>query len=167
MMENNELDTINRIASKSDPLERAVQHIVNLHTSEIQSVVHKIKDLLKDDTDQLTDAEIEDIMLQLPMLLFDVTDDQEYVGLQYDLAEQIHQEAYNEAYRYAEGTIQDKKSLSELQVQVQKMDSLIFERAYKIIKQKLAMAVEILNAVKKIQGSRQLRYEMYRYRQKM
>ena len=166
-MENYELDTINRIATKSDPLEIAVKHIVDLHTNEIQIVVHKIKDLLRDDTDQLTDAEIEDIMVQLPILLFDVTDDQEYVGLQYDLAEQIHQEAYNEAYRMAEGTIQDKKSIAELQVQVQKLDSLIFERAYKIIKQKLAMAVEVLNAVKKIQGARQLRYEMYRYRQRL
>lgn len=153
-----------RVESRSSGVEMAVKHIVDLHTKELQIVIHKIRDLLKDETDQLTDLEIDDIMLQLPILLFDVTDDQELVGMQSDLASQIYKESYNEAYKLARGTIADKQSVAELNAMEQKLDSLIYERAYKIIKQKINMAIETLNAVKKVQSTRQQRYDFDRYR---
>ena len=70
-----------RDEGKSLPLEQAVHTIVDLHTKDLQMVIHKIRDLLKDETDELTDTEIDDIMLQLPILLFDITDNQELVGV--------------------------------------------------------------------------------------
>lgn len=155
-----------RVESRSSSVEMAVKNIVDLHTKELQIVIHKIRDLLKDETDQLTDLEIDDIMLQLPILLFDVTDDQELVGMQSDLASQIYKESYNEAYKLARGTIADKQSVAELNAMAQKLDSLIYERAYKIIKQKINMAIETLNAVKKVQSTRQQRYDFDRYRPK-
>ena len=157
---------IERIEQVGKPLEVAVQNIVKKHTEELEIIIHKIRDMLKDDTDQLTDLEIDDIMLQLPMLLFDVTDDQELVGMQADFSKQIYNEAYNEAYKLARGTINDKKSATELSVINQQLDNLIYDRAYKIIKQKIAMAVEVLNAVKKVQASRQQKFEIDRFRPK-
>lgn len=153
-----------RVEGRSFPLEQAVKNIVDLHTKDLQIVIHKIRDLLKDETDQLTDLEIDDIMLQLPILLFDITDDQELVGMQSDLATQIYKESYNEAYKIARGTIADKQSVAELNAMASKLDSLIYERAYKIIKQKISMAIETLNAVKKVQTSRQQKYDIDRYR---
>jgi hypothetical protein len=155
-----------RVEGKSLPLEQAVHNIVDLHTKELQIVIHKIRDLLKDETDELTDTEIDDIMLQLPILLFDITDNQELVGMQSDLATQIYKESYNEAYKLARGTIADKQSVAELNAIASKLDSLIYERAYKIIKQKISMAIETLNAVKKVQTSRQQRWDIDRYRPK-
>lgn len=152
------------VESRSTPLENAVNSIVKRHTEDLQIVMHKIKDMLKDDTDQLTDLEIDDIMLQLPILLFDLTDDQELVGMQSDLANQIYQEAYNEAFNLARGTVADKKSVAEIQSMGMKVDTLIYDRAYKIIKQRIAMAIETLNAVKKVHTSRQQRYELDRFR---
>lgn len=152
-----------RIETKCKPAEDAVKSIVYEHTHELEEVIHKIRDMLKDDTDQLTDLEIDDIMLQLPILLFDKTDDQELVGLESDLSSQIHKEAYSEAYRAARGTIVDKQSMAELNAMAQKLDSYIYDRSYKIIKQKISLAVETLNAVKKIQSSRQQRYDMGKF----
>lgn len=152
------------VETKSASLEQAVKNIVKIHTEELENVIHKIRAMLKDDTDQLTDLEIDDIMLQLPILLFDVTDDQELVGMQSDLASQIYKEAYNEAYRIARGTIADKQSVAELTAIESKLDSVIFDRAYKIIKQKISMAIETLNAVKKVQASRQQKYDIDRFR---
>ena len=105
---------IERVDNKSTPLVQAVESIVNHHTGELDDVIHKIRSMLKDETDQLTDLEIDDIMLQLPILLYDNTDNQELVGLQSDLANQIYKEAYNEAYKIARGTIADKTSVAEL-----------------------------------------------------
>jgi hypothetical protein len=150
---------ITRVDDRSKPLLNAVESIVAKHTGELENVIHKIRDMLKDDTDQLSDLEIDDIMLQLPILLFDVTDDQELVGLQSDLANQIYKEAYSEAYKIARGTVADRTSVAELSAMANKLDSYIYDRAYKIIKQKIEMARETLNAVKKVQVSRQQRYD--------
>lgn len=153
-----------RVETVSLPLEKIVNNIVSDHIGELETVIHKIRDMLKDETDQLTDLEIDDIMLQLPILLFDNTDDQEIVGMQSDLSSQIYKEAYNEAFKLARGTVADKTSVAELTAMAQKLDTLIYDRAYKIIKQKINMAVETLNAVKKIQSSRQQRYDLDRFR---
>lgn len=161
-----QIDYRQRIESKSAPIEQAVNSIVEQHTKDLSEVIHKIRLLLKDETDELTDAEIDDIMLQLPILLYDNTDDQEVVGLQSDLATQIYKESYNEAYKIARGTIADKQTAAELASMSNKLDSIIYDRAYKIIKQKLSLAVETLNAVKKVQSSRQQKYDLDRYRNK-
>ena len=158
-MEIDNVGHLERVDDKSQPLLNAVNTIVDKHTGDLAQVIHKIRDMLKDETDQLTDLEIDDIMLQLPILLFDVTDDQELVGLQSDLANQIYNEAYNEAYKLARGTMGDKKSVAELNAMTNKLDSFIYDRSYKIIKQKIQMAQETLNAVKKVQTSRQQRYD--------
>ena len=159
-MEETNIEYIKRIESKSTPLEEAVQNIVDRHTKDLSTIIHKIRTLLKDDTDQLTDLEIDDILLQLPIVLYDITDDQEVVGLQSDLANQIHKESYNEAYRTARGTISDKATVAELNTMIQKMDSIIYDRSYKLIKQKVSMAIETLNSVKKVRDSRAQRYDM-------
>ena len=74
--------------------------------------------------------------------------------MQSDLAGLIYKEAYNEALKIARGTVQEKTSASELATMTEKFDTVIYDRAYKIIKQKISMAVEVLNAVKRIQATR-------------
>lgn len=143
-----------RIGGSSVAIENAIHRIVDDHIGELNDVVEKIRAMLKDDTDILTDQEIEDILLQLPLLLYDVTDDQEVVGMQSDLAGLIYKESYNEALKIARGTVQEKTSASELATMTEKFDTVIYDRAYKIIRQKISMAIEILNAVKRIQATR-------------
>lgn len=159
----NDYEYTKNVEKYSTPIEGVINNIVHNHVAELENIIHRIRDMLKDDTDQLTDLEIDDIMLQLPILLFDITDDQELVGMQSDLASQIYKEAYNEAYKTARGTIADKQSVAELSAMTGKLDSVIFDRAYKIIKQKINMAIETLNAVKKVQAARQQKYELGRF----
>ena len=149
------INYLQRVEDKRFPLEDAVNKIVNKHTGELQSVINKIKNMINDQTKQLSNIEIDEILLQLPLLLFDLTDDQEIVGLQADFSHQLYKEAYNEAYKITKGTIADKNSSCELTSLVQKMDSIIYDRAYKIIRQQVNMAVEILNSVKKLRDTRQ------------
>lgn len=143
-----------RVGGTSVPIENAIARIVDEHIGELDATIDKLKQMLKDDTDILTDQEIEDIMLQLPILLYDVTDNQEVVGMQSDLAGLLYKEAYNEALKIARGTVQEKTSASELATMTEKFDTVIYDRAYKIIRQKISMAIEILNAVKRIQSTR-------------
>ena len=160
------IDYQERILDKSNSLEMAVNNIVQSHTKELTAHINSIRSMLKDDTDILSDQELEDIMLRLPILLYDKTDDQEIVGLQSDFANQIYREAYNEAYKLARGTVADKSSVAELNTLRNKLDQIIFDRAYRIIKQKIGMAMETLNAVKKVQSMRQERNNLERFSNK-
>ena len=80
------------------------------------------------------------------------------------MANQIYKEAQSEAYRAARGTISDKNAVADLQTRAQQLEKIIYERSYKIIKQKFELAIETLNAVKKVQASRQQKYDIDKYR---
>ena len=60
-------------------MEQTIKTIVDSRTSEVTSIIHKIRQLLKDDTTELSDLEIDDILLQLPIILYDSLDGQEVV----------------------------------------------------------------------------------------
>lgn len=141
-------------------MESIIRKIVDSKTSEVTDVVHLVRSLLKDETDQLTDLEIDDILLKLPIVLYDAIDEQEVVGLQLDMAKQIYKEAQSEAYKLARGTIADKNAVTDLATRAEQLEQIIYDRSYKIIKQKFEMAIETLNAVKKVQASRQQRYDL-------
>ena len=150
----NAQDSNSRIGGQSVAIENAIHRIVDLHIGELNTTIDKVKQLLSDETALLTDMEIEQILLHLPLLLYDVTDNQEVVGMQSDFAGILYKEAYNEALRLARGTVQEKTSASELATLTEKFDTVIYDRAYKIIKQRISMAMEVLNAVKKIHSTR-------------
>lgn len=144
-------------------MEAVIRKIVDNKTSEVSDIIHKIRAMLKDDTTELSDIEIDDILLQLPIVLYDAMDEQEIVGMQLDLANQIYKEAQSEAYRIARGTISDKNAVADLQTRAQQLEKILYDRSYKMIKQKFEMALETLNAVKKVQASRQQRYDLGKY----
>ena len=129
-------------------IESVIKRIVESKTSDVTSIIHNIRTWLKDDSTELSDIEIEDILLQLPIVLYDSMEEQEIVGMQLDMSNQIYKEAQSEAYRLARGTISDKNAEADLKTRAEQIEKIIYDRSYKIIKQKFEMAVETLNAVK-------------------
>ena len=144
-------------------IESVIKRIVESKTSDVTSIIHNIRTWLKDDSTELSDIEIEDILLQLPIVLYDSMEEQEIVGMQLDMSNQIYKEAQSEAYRLASGTISDKNAEADLKTRAEQIEKIIYDRSYKIIKQKFEMAVETLNAVKKVQASRQQKNEFGRF----
>lgn len=144
-------------------MEDVIRSIVESKTKDISIIIHKIQMLLKDNTQELTDAEIDDILLQLPIVLYDSMEEQEIVGMQSDMANQVYKQAQSEAYKMARGTISDKNAAADIQTRQEQLEKILFDRSYKIIKQKFEMALETLNAVKKVQSSRQQRYDLSRF----
>ena len=64
-MSYNAQESRSRVSGPSSTLENAINRIVDEHISNLSAVIDKIKNMLNDDTDILTDQEIEDILLQL------------------------------------------------------------------------------------------------------
>ena len=150
----------------TNQMEQIIKKIVDIRTKEISIIIHKIQSFLKDDTQELTDLEIDDILLQLPIVLYDAMEGQEIVGMQSDMATQLYKQAQSEAYNLARGTISDKNAVADIKTRQQQLEKILFDRSYKIIKQKFEMAIETLNAVKKVQASRQQRYDLGRFSNK-
>ena len=75
----------------------------------------------------------------------------------------MHKEAYSEAFRIARGTIADKNSVADLNTRSEQIEKIIFERAYKGIKLKIEMAVEMLASIKKVQSARMQQYDMTKF----
>ena len=150
----------------TNQMEQIIKKIVDTRTEEISIIIHKIQSFLKDDTQELTDLEIDDILLQLPIVLYDAMEGQEIVGMQSDMATQLYKQAQSEAYNLARGTISDKNAVADIKTRQQQLEKILFDRSYKIIKQKFEMAIETLNAVKKVQASRQQRYDLGRFSNK-
>ena len=150
-------------AQSTVEIEDIIRNIVKNKTEDVTIIIHNIRKLLKDDSNELTDLEIDDILLQLPIVLYDSMEEQEIVGMQSDMANQIYKQAQSEAYKMARGTISDKNAVADIQTRQQQLEKILFDRSYKIIKQKFEMALETLNAVKKVQSSRQQRYDLSRF----
>lgn len=144
-------------------IEDVVRRIVDNKTHEVTTVIHKIRSWLKDESQELSDQEIEDILLQLPILLYDAMEEQEIVGMQLDMANQIYKEAQSEAYKLAKGTIPEKNAVADLKTRAEQLEKIIYDKSYKAIKLKFEMAIETLNAVKKVQASRQQKYDLGRF----
>ena len=144
-------------------MEEVIRNIVDSKTKEVTDLIHQIRLWLKDETTELSDLEIDDILLQLPIYLYDSMEEQEIVGMQLDMASQIQKEAYSEAYRLARGTISDKNAAADIETRAQQLEKIIYDRSYKMIKLKFEMAMETLNAVKKVQAARQQRYDLGRF----
>ena len=79
------------------------------------------------------------------------------------MANQVHKEAYSEAYKLARGTIPERQSVADLTTRAEQLEKILFDRSYKMIKQKFEMAIETLNAVKKVQAARQQRYDLNKF----
>ena len=79
------------------------------------------------------------------------------------MANQVHKEAYSEAYKLARGTIPERQSIADLKTRAEQLEKILFDRSYKMIKQKFEMAIETLNAVKKVQAARQQRYDLNKF----
>ncbi len=63
----------------------------------------------------------------------------------------MKQEKYNEVYRNLEkGTINDKTSKAELEAQAETITNIIYDRAYKICREKTDAAYELLGSIKKV-----------------
>ena len=106
-------------------IESVIKRIVESKTSDVTSIIHNIRTWLKDDSTELSDIEIEDILLQLPIVLYDSMEEQEIVGMQLDMSNQIYKEAQSEAYRLARGTISDKNAEADLKTRAEQIEKII------------------------------------------
>lgn len=153
------------VEQNSDIIINIVNDVVKKNTSELDDYIQYMKQVLQDcgEGKPISNTILEDITIVLPVLLYSITDRQESVGIKEDIAKATKNEIFNNIYSDIEkGTVQDKTSEAELGSQKEAITHIIYQRAYKIIKAKADLGLELLQSVKKILSKRITELEITR-----
>lgn len=147
------------ISENSKLIEDIAFNISKEFTQELDKVMGTCKSIFQS-KDKITNQEIEDLLAQLPSILYFVNEGQEAVGIKQDIAEMTRKTNYNIAREKANGTVADKNTTAESQVINEAINEIIYQRAYKLIRAKIEMAQEMVNSLKRIFDARMMEYQI-------
>lgn len=147
------------ISENSKLIEDIAFNISKEFTQELDKVMGTCKSIFQS-KDKITNQEIEDLLAQLPSILYFVNEGQEAVGIKQDIAEMTKKTNYNIAREKANGTVADKNTTAEGQVINEAINEIIYQRAYKLIRAKIEMAQEMVNSLKRIFDARMMEYQI-------
>lgn len=143
-----------RIDNNSQLINNLTNKLVADYCKGLDELVYSLNNIVKDFKHPPTDEELAYYVVNLPIQLYFNGEAQENLGIKVDVAKAIKQEKYNEIYREVNGTIADKTAHSELASQSEEITRIIYDRAYKIVKEKAEAASKLLDSIKKIMTRR-------------
>ena len=82
--------------------------------------------------------------------MYFVSSKQELLGIKSDIAEALRDERYNTAFMNATGTVASKESQALSAIKEEDVIKIVYERAYKILKNKYNAIDKWIDAIKKI-----------------
>lgn len=145
-------DKINHNAQKVDEI---VKRLVDSYAKPLDDYIAKCADIITDKINPPSDEELDDMCMTIPCYLYFTGEGQEALGLREDIAKAIKMELYNNVYEQAIGTIADKTATAELASQHEYIVHSCYQRAYKQLKIKYEIGLELLNSIKKVISRRQ------------
>jgi len=161
-----EIDVVEKIQEKINEnfivLGEVVDKLVADYCKPLDEYIRYIEDILQDIKNPVTDIELDDFALNLPVLLYFTGEGQEALGIKEDISKAIRMEIYNQVFEATAGTIADKTATAELASQDKYIVNTAYTRAYKKIKLRMELGNEILQSVKKVISRRMAEYEMSR-----
>lgn len=152
-----------RIELNANKLDEIVNSIINPYVQDLDKYIDFVSKIIKDDTNPPTAQELDDFCLNLSVYLYYASGMQERLGVKDDIARAIYQEMYHSSRdKIEKGTVQDKDSLAALASQQEYLTSVLYKRAYNIVKAKVSAGQELLSSVKKIISRRMSEMELTR-----
>ena len=151
-----ELDTqkaqhiISRVDKNSELVDELVDNLVQEYCSQLDEYMKQIDDVLTQQEFPVTNVQLDDFTLNLPVILYFVSSAQESLGIKEDVSNAIRAEIYNKVREKASGTVADKDTAAELATQAEAIVSIAYKRAYRKVKARVEAAYEMLNSVKKV-----------------
>lgn len=149
-MDENIQNIVDSINNDSKYLDDIVEGLVISCCQDLDDYISYVKRLLDDVNTPIADAELDDIVLTIPTLLYFTGNLQETLGIREDIARMEETNKYNQVLVNAEGTVQARQAYAKLQVQNESLATLVYQRACRKIKLRCDYASEILQSAKKI-----------------
>lgn len=144
-----------RIEDNASKVDQIVNRLVDDYAKKLDDYVRVCSEIIMDTQNPPTDEELDDMCMTLPCYLYFISEGQEALGLREDVAKAIKMELYNNTYEQAVGTIADKTATAELASQHEFIVHSCYQRAYKQLKMRYEIGLELLNSIKKVIGRRQ------------
>ena len=148
------------VTKNSEAINQIVNQLVADYCRNLDEYVKYINKVIQDQEQPVTAEELDDFVIQLPILLYFAGEAQENLGINEDIAKAKKMEKYNNIYNQVKGTIADKTAKSEIASQTEYLTHIIYNRAYKIVKAKMEAAYELLNSCKKVISRRMAELEI-------
>lgn len=140
-----------KVELDAQQLQHIIDEIITPYTEDLDKYVDFVKSILKDGEHPATAQELDDFCMNISVYIYYASGMQEQLGIKDDIAKALYKEMYHSARDSIEkGTVADKDSLAELASQQEYLTSIVYKRAYSIVKAKVNAAQEILSSVKKI-----------------
>ena len=161
------VDTIEQLMDKVDEdseyIQQIVDHLVESCCSTLDEYVKYISGLLANSSAEVTNDQLDDIILTIPTLMYFVGTQQEKYGIKRDVSKASKMIIYNKVFKETAGIQADKKSAAEKATFDEDMVATIYSSAYDTIKSKLAYATELLQSAKKVVSRRMTEIELTRF----
>lgn len=132
----------------SKTIETIVKQIVDKEIGFINEYVDDINKAL--DEDDLTVEQLNRILIRLCSFSYYIAERQEMLGVRSDIADMLHKEVYNNNFLDSVGTIAKKQSLAEEMAKEEAVVSIVYNKAYKILKNRRDSIDKYSDAVKKV-----------------
>lgn len=143
-------DKQQKLEKEAEIIEQIVQDIVSQYTNELDTYIDKVKNVLDKDTTGLSDHDLNQIMIKLCSYMYFIGTKQELLGIKQDIAEALKEERYNFYFINSSGTVANKTSEANNSIKEEEMIRVIYDRAYKIMKNKYSTIDKWIDAIKKI-----------------
>ena len=137
-----------KIDMDSKTIETIVKQIVDKEIGFINEYVDDINKAL--DEDDLTVEQLNRILIRLCSFSYYIAERQEMLGVRSDIADMLHKEVYNNNFLDSVGTIAKKQSLAEEMAKEEAVVSIVYNKAYKILKNRRDSIDKYSDAVKKV-----------------
>lgn len=131
-------------------IERIVDDIVESCCGDLTRKVEEFSKIVMDKNRDLTDTELDYMIMELPCLIYFASDKQESLGLKGDLSKMRGKDLYNRIFVETIGKLAEKEGAAELATQRETLTSEIFSTAYKRVKFKVDIALELISSLKKV-----------------
>lgn len=138
-----------KVSEDSKLLKEIVNSIVSRYSKDLDVFVEQIKNKLATTT-RLSDDDVEQMVLVVPVHLYFLGSGLEVLGVESDTAKALRLDRYNDAFINANGTIPDKTADAELQVTYESLMELAYARSYKQLKAKYEVAMQLINSSRKV-----------------
>ena len=156
-------ELLDKIEENSAELDNTINDIIERYSGELDEYMSFVMGILRNDEQPPTDAELDDFALRLSSLIYFTSVGAEQMGIRDDLSSSAYKEAYNVARSMQKsGTVADKNAQAELDAMTEKVVSIVYSKAYRILKAKVDSAQEVLSSVKKVMSRRMTETELSR-----
>lgn len=153
-LKRNELEKVmGRVIDDSKIINEIVNKIEERYAKDLNDFMLKVEQLLKRER-ELTDGELEEIVLKIPVFLYFAVQGLETLGVESDMAKAVKEEIAAEVFLKAEGTIPDKTKTAEMATQKEHIIAAAFARAYRKLKMLIDKAELLFSGASKIHQKR-------------